>query len=167
MFKDSDFDRLDDDMENVEGETVYAATSGVSTIGALVSTARPTVSTVGPSTSVVGTSTGILEDEIVIMANTLIAIRQIRTRPSYLLRPTSVVITDTEQEQRRLTTPPPSQPSDTRDKGKGIMVEPDPPVKIKRSDQGDLQLQADAELAQLLHQEELAQIERRQRERAA
>ncbi|GJS73168.1 hypothetical protein Tco_0706009 [Tanacetum coccineum] len=47
------------------------------------------------------------------------------------------------------------------------MVEPDPPVKIKRSDQGDLQLQADAELAQLLHQEELAQVERRQRERAA
>ncbi|GJR10785.1 ribonuclease H-like domain-containing protein [Tanacetum coccineum] len=36
----------------------------------------------------------------------------------------------------------------------------DPPVKIKRSDQGDLQLQADAELAQLLHQEELAQVER-------
>ncbi|GJT47187.1 putative ribonuclease H-like domain-containing protein [Tanacetum coccineum] len=119
MFKDSDFDRLDDDMENVEGETIYAATSGVSTAGALVSTARLTVSTIGPSTSAVRTLT--------------------------------VVITDTEQEQRRLTTPPPSQPSNTRDKGKGIMVEPDPPVKIKRSDQGDLQLQADAELAQLLH----------------
>ncbi|GJT39209.1 hypothetical protein Tco_0939074 [Tanacetum coccineum] len=71
------------------------------------------------------------------------------------------------KNKERLTTPPPSQPSDTRDKGKGIMVEPDPPVKIKRSDQGDLQLQADAELAQLLHQEELAQVERRQRERAA
>ncbi|GKA84696.1 hypothetical protein Tco_0806350 [Tanacetum coccineum] len=51
MFKDSDFDGLDDDMENVEGETIYAATSGVSTAGALVSTARPTVSTAGPSTS--------------------------------------------------------------------------------------------------------------------
>ncbi|GJT08319.1 hypothetical protein Tco_0842781 [Tanacetum coccineum] len=167
MFKDSDFDGLDDDMENVEGETVYAATSGVSTAGALVSTARPTVSTAGPSTSAAGTSTGILEDEMVTMADTLIAIRQTRTRPSYLPRPTLVVITNTEQEQRRLTTPPLSQPSDTRDKGKGIMVEPDPPVKIKRSDQGDLQLQADAELAQLLHQEELAQVERRQRERAA
>ncbi|GJR23284.1 putative ribonuclease H-like domain-containing protein [Tanacetum coccineum] len=107
MFKDSDFDGLDDDMENVEGETVYAATSGVSTAGALVSTARPTVSTAGPSTSVAGTSTGILEDEMVTMADTLIAIRQTRTRPSYLPRPTSVVITDTKQEQRRLTTPPP------------------------------------------------------------
>ncbi|GKA80302.1 hypothetical protein Tco_0786898 [Tanacetum coccineum] len=60
-----------------------------------------------------------------------------------VVRTSTVVITDTEQKQRRLTTPPPSQPSDTRDKGK------------------------DAELAQLLHQEELAQVERRQRERAA
>ncbi|GJZ19724.1 hypothetical protein Tco_0556314 [Tanacetum coccineum] len=94
MFKDSDFDGLDDDMENVEGETVYVATSGVSTAGALVSTTRPTVSTSRPSTSAAGTST----------------------------------------------------------------------VKIKRSDQGDLQLQADAELAQLLHQEELAQVERLQQE---
>ncbi|GJX75345.1 hypothetical protein Tco_0313940 [Tanacetum coccineum] len=128
-------------MENVEGETVYAATSRVSTAGALVSTARPTVSTVGPSTSAAGTSTGILEDEMVTMADTLITIRQTRTRPSYLPGPTSVVISDTEQEQRRLTTPPPSQPPYTRDK--------------------------DAELAQLLHQEELAQVERRQRERAA
>ncbi|GKB62000.1 hypothetical protein Tco_0918186 [Tanacetum coccineum] len=141
MFKDSDFDGLDDDMENVEGETVYAATFGVSTAGTLVNTARPTVSTAGPSTSAAGTSTSILEYEMVIMADTLIAIRQTRTKPSYLPRPTSV--------------------------GKVIMVRPDPPVKIKRSDQGDLQLFADAELAQLLHQEELAQVERRQRERAA
>ncbi|GJR45285.1 hypothetical protein Tco_1313388 [Tanacetum coccineum] len=38
MFKDSDFDRLNDDIENVNGETIYAATSGVSITGALVST---------------------------------------------------------------------------------------------------------------------------------
>ncbi|GJZ20571.1 hypothetical protein Tco_0557161 [Tanacetum coccineum] len=99
-------------------------------------TVRPIVSTVGPSTSATVTSTGILEDEMVTMADILIAIRQTRTRPFYLPRPTSVVITDTEQEQRRLTTPPPLQLSDTRDKGKGIMVDPDPSVKIKRSDQG-------------------------------
>ncbi|GJX53626.1 putative reverse transcriptase domain-containing protein [Tanacetum coccineum] len=129
-FKDSDFDRLDDDMENVEGETVYDATSGVSTAGALVSTARPIVSTAGPSTSVIGTST--------------------------------VVITNTEQEQRRLTTPPPSQPSDTRDKGKGIMVELDPPVKIKRIDQEydtiQASIDADALFAVRLQQEERKQF---------
>ncbi|GJW42078.1 hypothetical protein Tco_0070877 [Tanacetum coccineum] len=110
MFKDSDFDGLDDDMENVEGVIVYATTTGVSTARELVSTARPTVSTAEPSTSAAGTSTSILEDEMVTMADTLIAIRQTRTRPSSLPRPTSVVITDTEHEQRRLTTSPPSQP---------------------------------------------------------
>ncbi|GJY82040.1 retrovirus-related pol polyprotein from transposon TNT 1-94 [Tanacetum coccineum] len=90
MFKDSDFDGLDDDMENIEGEIVYAATSGVSTAGALVSTARPTV-----------------------------VLRQAIYKCCWdFNRPTSVVITDTEQEQRRLTTPPSSQPLDTRDKGK-------------------------------------------------
>ncbi|GKF39439.1 hypothetical protein Tco_0119500, partial [Tanacetum coccineum] len=67
MFKDSDFDGLDDDMENIKEEAVYAATFGVST-------ARPTVSTTGPSTSVVGASTSILEIEIMTIADTLIAI---------------------------------------------------------------------------------------------
>ncbi|GKF55625.1 hypothetical protein Tco_0165965, partial [Tanacetum coccineum] len=57
MFKDSDFDGLDDDMENVVGEIVYAATSGVSTARALVSIVGPTVSTARPSTSAAGTST--------------------------------------------------------------------------------------------------------------
>ncbi|GKB18732.1 hypothetical protein Tco_0852655 [Tanacetum coccineum] len=120
MFKDSDFDVLDDDMENVEEILLgYLQCWPVDYNGYLEGL------------------------RMVNKADTLIAIRQTRTRPSYLPRPTSVVITDTEQGQRRLTTPPPSQPSDTRDKGK------------------------DAELAQLLHQEELAQVERRQRERAA
>ncbi|GKC99570.1 hypothetical protein Tco_1169845 [Tanacetum coccineum] len=39
-------------------------------------------------------------------------------------------------------------------------------VKIKRSDQGDLKIQ-EAELAQRLHEEELTELERRQKERVA
>ncbi|GKA94375.1 hypothetical protein Tco_0816413 [Tanacetum coccineum] len=46
------------------------------------------------------------------------------------------------------------------------MIEPDEPVKIKRRDQSMYQVQADAELAQILHQEELAELERVQKERA-
>ncbi|GJX47424.1 hypothetical protein Tco_0272614 [Tanacetum coccineum] len=68
----------------------------------------------------------------------------------------------------QITTTGPSQVTiDPKDKGKGVLVEEesDPSVKIKRSDQGDLQVQSDAELAQLLHQEELAELERRQKER--
>ncbi|GJR42140.1 putative ribonuclease H-like domain-containing protein [Tanacetum coccineum] len=77
-----------------------------------------------------------------------------------------------EEEPPRLnisiTTLYPLQYIDPKDKGKGVLVEEelDPLMKIKRSDQGDQQVQADAKLAQLLHQEVLAQLERRQRERA-
>ncbi|GKA89966.1 hypothetical protein Tco_0811778, partial [Tanacetum coccineum] len=46
------------------------------------------------------------------------------------------------------------------------MVEEEP-VKIKRKDQGDFQIQADAKLAQRLHKEELAELERRKKERVA
>ncbi|GJT27186.1 hypothetical protein Tco_0907461 [Tanacetum coccineum] len=38
-------------------------------------------------------------------------------------------------------------------------------MRIKKKDQGDLQIQGDAELAQRLHEEELAELERRQKER--
>ncbi|GKE33534.1 hypothetical protein Tco_1452856 [Tanacetum coccineum] len=39
MFQDSDFDVLDDDMEDVEGEIVHTATTGVSTVSIPVTTA--------------------------------------------------------------------------------------------------------------------------------
>ncbi|GJS71387.1 putative ribonuclease H-like domain-containing protein [Tanacetum coccineum] len=140
----------------------------VSTTGDAVTTssAIPEVSVVGPSTvSTVGPSSstaGVFEDEMITIADTLVTIR--RTRP----RTTSVVIHDPEEEPRR-TVPEPtaqSQPS-YKDKGKEKMIEPDEPVKIKIRDQSMNQVQADAELAQILHQEELAELERVQKERAA
>ncbi|GKA87277.1 hypothetical protein Tco_0808988 [Tanacetum coccineum] len=46
-----------------------------------------------------------------------------------------------------------------KDKGKGVLVEEEPekPVKLKRRDQGLAQIESDAELAQRLHEEELAE----------
>ncbi|GKG05111.1 hypothetical protein Tco_0315498, partial [Tanacetum coccineum] len=43
MFKDKDFEELDDYMENIEEETVDAAVAGVSTVSAPVSTAGVTI----------------------------------------------------------------------------------------------------------------------------
>ncbi|GKA19356.1 hypothetical protein Tco_0699271, partial [Tanacetum coccineum] len=107
MFDDSDFAELDVDnaMENVEGD---AETQGRNTIEQTiidgdtvnnasinVSAARPSnVSTVDPSTSTAG---DIFEDEMMTIADTLVAIRS--TRP----RTTSVVIRDVEEEPRRAT----------------------------------------------------------------
>ncbi|GJW57592.1 hypothetical protein Tco_0104323 [Tanacetum coccineum] len=84
-----------------------------------------------------------------------------------------LLITDVERSLlrtirpvRSITTLQPLPIIDPKDKGKGVLVEEEP-MKIKRRDQGDLQIQADAELAQRLHEEELAELERRQKERVA
>ncbi|GJS15898.1 retrovirus-related pol polyprotein from transposon TNT 1-94 [Tanacetum coccineum] len=164
MFDDSDFAELDADnaMENVQGD---AETQGRNTAGPIttngdtvntasidVSAAGPSnVSTVDPSTSTAG---DILKEEMMTIADTLVAITS--TRP----RTTSVVIRDVEEELRRATL---VLTGESQDKGKGKMVEPEHTLKnpIKA------QIQRDAEIAQRLHEEEKAELERMQRERVA
>ncbi|GKF68790.1 hypothetical protein Tco_0198469, partial [Tanacetum coccineum] len=90
MFKDSNYDMLDDAMENVEGgstaeqittarDTLNTASINVSAAGpSHVSTAGPlNVSAAGPSTSTDG---DIFEDEMTTIADTLMAIRSARPR---------------------------------------------------------------------------------------
>ncbi|GJT76778.1 hypothetical protein Tco_1043503 [Tanacetum coccineum] len=159
MFKDSDFDVLDDAMENVEGgstaEQITTAGDTLNTASINVSTAGPSNgSAAGPSTSTTG---DIFEDEMTTIADTLVAIRSARPRT------TSVVIRNVEEEPRRATPVPTVQ---SQDKGKGKMVEPEPTPKNPRK----AQIQMDEELAQRLFEEEQAQFEREQRiarERAA
>ncbi|GJW23396.1 hypothetical protein Tco_0034018 [Tanacetum coccineum] len=166
MFDDSDFAELDVDnaMENVEGD---AETQGrntakqTTTAGDTVNTASIDVSAAGPSnvsTVDLSTSTAgdIFEDEMMTIADTLVAIRS--TRP----RTTSVIIHDVEEEPRRSTPAPITQPS-SKDKGKSLMVKPEKPSKNPRK----AQIQMDEELAIRLHEEEKAELERMQRERAA
>ncbi|GJZ84243.1 hypothetical protein Tco_0649582 [Tanacetum coccineum] len=118
MFDDSDFAELDVDnaMENVE----------VNTASIDVSAAGPSnVCTADPSPS---TARYIFEDEMMTIADTLMAIRSTRQRT------TSIVIRDVEEEPRRAT-----------------------PVPTVQSQ--------DKEIAQRLHEEEMAKLERMQRER--
>ncbi|GJZ64297.1 putative ribonuclease H-like domain-containing protein, partial [Tanacetum coccineum] len=159
MFTDKDFEELDDYMENVEEETVDAATTGVSIAAITISSTEPRTP---PS------STTVFDDEDVTMAmaQTLIKMKEQKAKEK------GVAITDVEDSSRTvrpvrsITTLQPLPTIDPKDKGKGVLVEEEP-VKIKRRDQGDLQIQADAELAQRLHEEELAELERRQKERVA
>ncbi|GJV24776.1 hypothetical protein Tco_1377471 [Tanacetum coccineum] len=97
MFKDSDFDVLDDAMENVEGGSTAEQ---ITTIGDTLNTASINVSTAGPSNgSAVGpsisTTRDIFEDEMITIADTLVAIRSARPRT------TSVVIRNVKEEPRR------------------------------------------------------------------
>ncbi|GJS49155.1 putative ribonuclease H-like domain-containing protein [Tanacetum coccineum] len=80
MFKNSDFDVLDDAMEKVEGGSTVEQ---ITTAGDTLNTASINVSTAGLSNgSVVGPSTSttgdILEDEMTTIADTLVAIRSAR-----------------------------------------------------------------------------------------
>ncbi|GJW31732.1 hypothetical protein Tco_0051764, partial [Tanacetum coccineum] len=165
MFDDSDFAELDVDnaMDNVEGdaktqgrntaEQITTAGDTVNTASIDVSAAGPSnVSTADPSTSTVG---DIFKDEMMTIADTLVAIR---STP----RTTLVIIHDVEEEPRRSTPAPTSQPS-SKDKGKSLMVEP----KKLSKNPGKAQIQMDEELAIRLHKEEKAELERMQRERAA
>ncbi|GKC14162.1 retrovirus-related pol polyprotein from transposon TNT 1-94 [Tanacetum coccineum] len=136
MFNDSDFDVLDDAIENVEGgstaeqittagDTLNTDSINVSTAGpSHVSTAGPlNVSAAGPSTSTAG---DIFEDEMTTIADTLVAIRSARPRT------TSVMIRNVEEEPKRATPVPTVQ---SQDKGKGKMVEPEPTLKNPRKAQ--------------------------------
>ncbi|GJU25595.1 hypothetical protein Tco_1164216 [Tanacetum coccineum] len=164
MFKDKDFEELDDYMENVKKETVNAAAIGVSTVSAPVSTAGVTINTTEPRTPPTTTTVFDNEDITMAMAQTLINMKEQKAKEK------GVAITDVEDSSRiirpvrSITTLQPLPTIDPKDKGKGVLVEEEP-VKIKMRDQGDLQIQADAELAQRLHEEELAELERPQQER--
>ncbi|GKG05450.1 hypothetical protein Tco_0325536, partial [Tanacetum coccineum] len=74
MFADNDFDELDDDMDNVEGETVHTATTGVSTVSAPVTTAGIAISTTEPRTPPTTVATAFLDKDLTI-AQTLVKMR--------------------------------------------------------------------------------------------
>ncbi|GJW43266.1 hypothetical protein Tco_0072065 [Tanacetum coccineum] len=164
MFKDKDFEELDDHIENVEEETVDAAVTRVSTVSAPVSTAGVTISTAKPRTPPTTTTVFDDEDVTMAMAQTLIKMKEQKAKEK------GVAITDVEDSSRivrpvrSITTLQPLPNIDPKDKGKGVLVEEEP-KKIKRRDQGLAQIESDAELAQRIHEEELAELERAQQER--
>ncbi|GJT36725.1 hypothetical protein Tco_0936590 [Tanacetum coccineum] len=89
IFNDSDFDVLDDAMENVEGgstaEQITTTGDTLNTASINVSTTRHlNVSVVGPSTSTAG---DIFEDEMTTIADTLMAIKSTRPRTISMVEP--------------------------------------------------------------------------------
>ncbi|GKC13851.1 hypothetical protein Tco_1010633 [Tanacetum coccineum] len=156
MLHESDFDGFDD-------ETVDAATTGVSTASAPVTTAGVAISTAEPRTPPTTTTVFDDEDVTMAMAQTLIKMKEEKAKEK------GVAFKDVEDSSRpvrSITTLQPLPSIDPKDKGKGILVEGEP-VKVKRKDQGLAQIESDAELAHRLHEEELAEIERIQKEKAA
>ncbi|GJZ85522.1 hypothetical protein Tco_0650861 [Tanacetum coccineum] len=163
MFQDSDFDVLDDDMEDVKGETVHTATIRVSAVSAPVTTTGVAICTAEPRTPPTTAATAFIDEDLTI-ALTLIKMKEEKAKDK------GVAIKDVEDSPRpirSITTLQPLPTIDPKDKGKGVLVEEEPekPEKVKRRDQGLAQIESDAELAQRLHEEELAELDRAQKER--
>ncbi|GJW78684.1 hypothetical protein Tco_0140366, partial [Tanacetum coccineum] len=163
MFKDKDFEELDDYMENVEEEIVDAAATGVSTVSAPVSTTGVTISTAKPRTP---PTTTVFDDEDVTMkmAQTLIKMKEQKAKEKGVAIIDVVDSSRIVRPTRSITTLQPLLNIDPKDKGKGVLVEEEP-KKIKRRDQGLAQIESDVELAQRIHEEELVELERAQQER--
>ncbi|GJV65439.1 hypothetical protein Tco_1476267 [Tanacetum coccineum] len=132
MFQDSDFDVLDDDMEDVEGETVHTATTGVSVVSAPVTTAGVAISTAEPRTPPTTAATAFIDEDLTI-AQTLIKMKEEKAKEK------GVAIKDVEDSPRpirSITTLQPLSTIDPKDKGKGVLVEEEPEKQEKVKKKG-------------------------------
>ncbi|GJT67761.1 ribonuclease H-like domain-containing protein [Tanacetum coccineum] len=157
---DDDFDDIDDmvneAMDNVEGDTVNTATTRVSAASASATTTGVSISTTEPRTPPTTTTTA-FKDENLTIAQTLVKMRSQKDKE----KGKGVAFRAAQEESARLTRILPT--INPKDKGKGIMQEPEKPPKNPRK----AQIQMDEELAMRLHKEEKAALGRMQSDRAA
>ncbi|GJR00809.1 putative ribonuclease H-like domain-containing protein [Tanacetum coccineum] len=140
-------DSSDDDLDGVD-ESKQGRNQDKTKPIAPVTIAGVTISTAEPTTPPTTTTVFDDEDVTMTMAQTLIKMKEQKAKEK------GVAITDVEDSSRTIrpvrsiTTLQPLPTIDPKDKGKGVLVEePEKSEKVKRRDQGDLQVQADAELA--------------------
>ncbi|GJV01851.1 putative ribonuclease H-like domain-containing protein [Tanacetum coccineum] len=150
----------------------------------IVSTARPAVSTAKPTVgtaesevdaarqedSVVEprtppTTTSIFDDEDITMAQTLIKMKEEKAKEKGV---TIKDIEDSSRPARSILTLKPLPTIDTKDKGKGVLEEPEPAKKMTKSDVDAAQITRDEELARQLEADLKAEVEKeRKREEEA
>ncbi|GJV06523.1 hypothetical protein Tco_1344179 [Tanacetum coccineum] len=176
---DSAFDDLDadlahgmDDMETEEAvneerqsnETEKLnldADTKVSTVRPEVSTARPKIGTADPKTP--PTTTTIFDDEEMTLADTLVKMKDNKAKGVVFKYTEALVI-----PARSVLTLKPLPSIDLKDKGKGVLEEPELAKKMTRSDFDAAQVARDAKVARQLKVELQAEVEReRQREEQA
>ncbi|GKB15893.1 hypothetical protein Tco_0849816 [Tanacetum coccineum] len=162
--------KLTDDTEVVEdkgsGDKGGNAEELVSTARPEVSTARPDIDAARQEDSVVEprtppTTTSIFDDEDITMAQTLIKMKEEKAKEKGV---SIKDVDDSSRPTRSILTLKPLPTIDPKDKGKGVLKE-SPVKKVKRSDLDAAQIAKDAEIARLVHEKELAKMEREREER--
>ncbi|GKC46230.1 hypothetical protein Tco_1063952, partial [Tanacetum coccineum] len=154
----------------------------VITVSAPIVTVGVSVSTVEPSTPPPPTTTTFIEDEDLTIAQTLMKMRSVKSKEKSKEKGVSsetatrltrgVIMKEASETATRPIVPPqqrpivpPQQQLDPKDKGKGIMQEPEKPVKVKGKDQ----IEYDADMAKRLQAEldEEVRLEREREEEAS
>ncbi|GJY43497.1 hypothetical protein Tco_0431710 [Tanacetum coccineum] len=125
----------------------------------LVSAAKQEDSAVEPRTP--PTTTNIFDDEDITMAQTLIKMKEEKAKEKGV---SIKDVDDSSRPERSILTLKPLPTIDPKDKGKGVLKE-SPVKKVKRSDLDAAQIAKDAEIARLVHENELAEMEREREER--
>ncbi|GJU75214.1 hypothetical protein Tco_1272284 [Tanacetum coccineum] len=159
MFQDSDFDVLDDDMEDVERETVHIATTGVSAVSAPVTTVGVVISTAEPRTPPTTATTAFIDEDLTI-AHTLRKMKEEKAKEK------GVAIKDVEDPPRpirTITTLEPLPAIDPKDKDKGVLVEEEPekPEKLAELDRAQKERQKQEEATSAALTEEFDEIQAR------
>ncbi|GJY85153.1 hypothetical protein Tco_0499179 [Tanacetum coccineum] len=162
--------KLTDDTEVVKdkssGDKGGNAEELVSTARPEVSTARPDIDAARQEDSAVEprtppTTTSIFDDEDITMAQTLIKMKEEKAKEKGV---SIKDVDDSSRPERSILTLKPLPTIDPKDKGKGVLKE-SPVKKVKRSDLDAAQIAKDAEIARLVHEKELAEMEREREER--
>ncbi|GJR10938.1 hypothetical protein Tco_0793590 [Tanacetum coccineum] len=162
--------KLTDDIEVVKdkssGDKGRNAEELVSTTRPEDSTAKPDINAARQENSVVEprtppTTTSIFDDEDITMAQTLIKMKEEKAKEKGVLIKD---VDDSSRPARSILTLKPLPTIDPKDKGKGVLKE-SPVKKVKRSDLDAAQIAKDAEITRLIHEKELAKMEREREER--
>ncbi|GJS43037.1 hypothetical protein Tco_0568080 [Tanacetum coccineum] len=123
-----------------------------------VSTAVPEVSTATPMTP--PTTTSVFEDEDIFLVDALV----MRSDKTKLKGVAIKEVKESDRPERSILTLKPLPSIDPKDKGKGVLKE-SLVKKVKRSDLDAAQVAKDAEVARLVYEEELAELEKEKEER--
>ncbi|GKE30624.1 hypothetical protein Tco_1446008, partial [Tanacetum coccineum] len=123
-----------------------------------VSTAVPEVSTATPMTP--PTTTSVFKDEDIFLADALVMLSDKTKLKGVAIKK----VKESDRPERSILTLKPLPSIDPKDKGKGVLKE-SPVKKVKRSDLDAAQIAKDAEVARLVYEEELAELEKEKEER--
>nr|GEZ92581.1 hypothetical protein [Tanacetum cinerariifolium] len=151
--EDADTEMIFEDKGN--GEKGGSTAEAVSTARSDINAARPEVSTAEPKTP--PTTATLFDDEDVTIVDTLVKMKNQKAKEKGIAFKD---VDDSARPIRSITTLQPLLTIDPKDKGKGILQEPEPMKKKKKKDQNQIERDVEVSLKIQAHLDEEVRTER-------